>query len=84
MNHLWNPPDSLEPPQSACNSDDVLSVVSRYSSGGKLKRKDGTCTQHSPSSIESECCEEIVDRVNFYVRCISYVPLFACRPIVSR
>ncbi len=24
--------DSLEPPQSACNSDDVLSVVSRYSS----------------------------------------------------
>ena len=27
-----NPVDSLEPPQSACNSDDVLSVVSRYSS----------------------------------------------------
>jgi hypothetical protein len=23
--------DSLEPPQSVCNSDDVLSVVSRYS-----------------------------------------------------
>jgi hypothetical protein len=27
-----NPLDSLEPPQSACNSDDMLSVVSRYSS----------------------------------------------------